>query len=168
MPAWPAPRSTAARPDPAAACAPARLVDWEALTRAACQAQAAQQLEQALAGHVRALWAVEALLDDPLLRTHPDPCLAALVVSHHNLSDLYRLRGQLLPAVEHCCTPHELLLHLAAGAPPAVQEAAWRHLCQTRAALLEWQRAHGPHPRIDECVRLWPQSCAPASAALRH
>ena len=161
--------ATLAPRDAAASRAASPLAEWEALTRAACQAQAAQRLEQALAGHVRALWAAEALLEGPPLHSHPDDCLAALVVSHHSLSDLYRLRGQLLPAVTHICAPHELLLRLAADAPPAVQEAAWRHLRQTRAALLEWLRLHGPHPRIDECTRMWPRPAgADAPPGYRH
>lgn len=168
VPALPVFCATVASPDAAPSGPLARLADWESLTRGACHAHAEQHLEQALAGHVRALWVAEALLDDSLLRSHPDDCLAALVVSHHNLSDLYRLRGQLLPAVEHCCAPHELLLRLAVDAPSSVQEAAWRHLRQTRAALLDWQREHGHHPRIDECAHLWPQSRADARADYRH
>lgn len=155
--ALPAFGATAPLPD-AAPRSHQRLTDWEVLTRAACQAQAERRLESALAGHVRALWAIEALLDGPVLRSHPDDCLAALVVSHHSLSDLYRCRGQLSPAAEHVCAPHELLLRLACDSPSPLQDAAWRHLRETRAALLDWQRLHGPHPRIDECARLWPQS----------
>ncbi|RYF83339.1 MAG: hypothetical protein EOO29_03675 [Comamonadaceae bacterium] len=157
----PSPGAVASRP-----CAD--LSGWECLTRAACRAQADQRLEQALAGHVRALWAVEALLDGPVLRSHPDDCLAAWVVSHHSLSDLYRCRGQLNPAVEHLCAPHHLLLRLAADAPSPVQDAAWRHLRETRSALLQWQRQHGAPPRIDDCARLWPPSSTTHDSGYRH
>lgn len=168
MPALPAPVATVPSPDALPSRPSVCLADWESLTRDACQAQATHRLEEALAGHVRALWVVEALLDGPVLRNHPDDCLAALVVSHHNLADLYRQRGQLLPAVEHTCAPHELLLRLVVDVPPTVQDAAWRHLRQTRAALLDWQRLHGPHPRIDECAHLWPQTAAIARSGYRH
>ncbi|RYF79420.1 MAG: hypothetical protein EOO29_17270 [Comamonadaceae bacterium] len=168
MPALPALSATLPFADAAATCGPTGLADWEALTRAACQAQAEQRLEQALAGHVRALWVVEALLDGPVLRSHPDDCLAALVVSHHSLSDLYRRRGQPRPAAEHMCAPHELLLRLAGECMSPVQEAAWRHLRETRAALLGWQERHGLHPLVEACSRLQPQSAPPAQTDYRH
>ena len=168
VPALPAVIATVSLADATAPRSHPRLMDWEILTRAASQAQADQRLEPALAGHVRALWVVEALLDGPVLRSHPDDCLGALVVSHHSLSDLYRCRGQLSPAVEHLCAPHELLLRLSADSPSAVQDAAWRHLRETRAALLDWQQLHGAHPRVDDCARLWPQSSERAGAGYRH
>jgi len=148
------------------ACHP-RLADWEILTRAAWRAQSDHRLDQALAGHVRALWTVEALLEaeEGLLGTHPDDCLAAVVVSHHSLSDLYCRRGHSAPAIGHLCAPHQLLLSLSCDANAAVQEAARRHMRETRAALLLWQRDYGEHPRIEECLQLWPplsQRCGPA------
>lgn len=168
VPALPAPSATVTSPESPPLRPASRLADWESLTRDACHAQAAQRLEEALAGHVRALCVLEALLDGQVLRNDPDDCLAALVVSHHNLADLYRQRGQLLPAVEHTCAPHELLLRLAGDASSAVQKVAWRHLRQTRAVLLAWQRQHGAHPRIEECAHLWAQTTATARADYRH
>lgn len=149
------------------ACHP-QLSDWEGLTRIACRAQADHRFEHALAGHVRALWVVEALLEGSLLRTHPDDCLAALVVSHHSLSELYRHRGQRAPAVAHLCAPHQLLLRLASHAHACVQQAAWRHLRETRAALLDWQARHGAEARIDECLQCWPQPALAGAPGYRH
>lgn len=146
------------------------LARWECLTRQALDAHRLGRLELALAAHVQALWTVEALLDGPVLALRPDDCLAALVVSHHNLADLYRCRGQSPQAVDHLCLPHGLLLRLAGDAqvPPDVGQAAWRHLRETRAQLLAWQRAHGPLPAIDAaleaapaCVSDWASRAVP-------
>lgn len=134
------------------------LEHWEHLTRAALDAQRHGRLEIALAGHVRALWAAEALVDGALLAVRPDDCLAALVVSHHNLSELYHRRGQVPQAVGHLCLPHRLLLRLLEDGSQSqdVRQAAWRHLRETRAQLLGWLRAHGEEPAVEAALHSTP------------
>lgn len=143
------------------------LEHWERLTRAALEAHCHGRLEIALAGHVRALWTAEALVDGPLLAMRPDDCLAALVVSHHNLSELYHCRGQVPQAVDHLCLPHRLLLRLLEEGtrPHDVRQAAWRHLRETRAQLLGWLRAHGEEPAVEAALHATPApafACRPA------
>lgn len=141
---------------PAPSEAGARLARWEQLTRQAHEAQARHRLELALAAQVQALWLAEELLDGPLLVQRPDDCLAALVVSHHNLADLYCHRGQAAQAIDHLCQAHALLLRLGGDAhvPPDVRQAAWRHLREARAELLAWQRERGPEPAIEAALHL--------------
>ncbi|MBN8746320.1 Uncharacterised protein [Xylophilus ampelinus] len=144
---------------PAAPIEAARgLAHWERLTRAALEAHRHGRLEIALAAHVRALWTAEALVDGGLLAMRPDDCLAALVVSHHNLSELYRCRGQLPQAADHLCLPHRLLLRLLeeGGQPHDVRQAAWRHLRETRAQLLGWLRAYGEERAVEAALHATP------------
>ncbi|HMN79506.1 MAG TPA: hypothetical protein PKA20_06205 [Burkholderiaceae bacterium] len=155
---------------PAAPEAGERLAGWQLLTREALAAQSQGELDIALAGYVRALWAAEALLGGPVLRLRPDDCLAALVVSHHNLADLYRHRGQHGLAVDHLCRAHLLLLRLSGddSLPADVRVATWRHLQRTRAELLAWQREHGSEAAIDSALQAPPPSAAIGSPARLH
>lgn len=159
------PRTPFAPSAPGAAADVDALAPWEALTRDALAAQAAGRLERALAAQVRALWLAEALLEGPLLDQRPDDCLAALVVSHHNLSEFYRRRGQASQAAEHLCEPHRVLQRLTEDAahPLAVQQAARRHLRETRAHLLAWLRQHGAEPAIEAALH----AAAPPALARR-
>lgn len=143
---------------PAAPEAGERLACWQRLTREALAAQRQGHLEIALAGYVRALWAAEALLDGPVLVLRPDDCLAALVVSHHNLADLHCHCGQPALAVDHLCRAHLLLLRLASDAsvPADVRGATWCHLQRTRAELLTWRGEHGPEAAIDRALQALP------------
>lgn len=129
---------------------------WAFLTRRALDAGRAGRLEIALAGHVQALWLAEALVGSAAgLAREPDDRLAALVVSHHNLADLYRLRGPASQALLHLCEPQRLLLALAGrdDQPPAVRVAARRHLRETHSALLQWQRRHGAEATVEALLR---------------
>ncbi|MFT4266737.1 MAG: hypothetical protein QM586_05865 [Xenophilus sp.] len=146
-----------------------RLARWERLTRQAREAHGRGRLESALAAQVQALWLAEELLDGPLLMQRPDDCLAALVVSHHNLADLYCHRGQAGQAIDHLCQAHALLLRLGSDAhvPPDVRQAAWRHLREARAGLLAWQRERGSEPAIEAALHL-PDLAVQAGRFLQH
>lgn len=151
------PDPPAVSPDPQAPSeAGERLARWEQLTSQAREAHGRSRLELALAAQVQALWLAEELLDSPLLARRPDDCLAALVVSHHNLADLYCHRGQAAQAIDHLCQVHGLLLRLGGDlhVPADVRQAAWRHLRETRAGLLAWQRERGPEPAIEAALHL--------------
>ncbi|MFA7665035.1 MAG: hypothetical protein WCY32_02825 [Burkholderiaceae bacterium] len=132
------------------------LARWTRLTRQAQAAQRGGRRELALASYIRALWTAETLMEGSALAQRPDDCLAALVVSHHNLSDQYRALGQFNEAVDHLCQPHALLLRLAGDQAVAleIRQATWRHLRQTRAECLAWLRQYGSEPAIEAVLHV--------------
>ncbi len=143
------------RPASGASRAEPSLAAWERLAQRARQHFGAGQLESALAVQVKALHVAQRLAASPLLAQQPDACMAAWVVSHHNLAQLLALRRQHALAIDYLCEAHLGLLALgdACSQPPGVCAAAWRHLRETRSALLQWQRQHGSQPRIDAALQ---------------
>lgn len=111
--------------------------------------------------HTReALRTAQALLADVLagLATgdHTDYTLAALVVAHHNLADLYHAAHLPDQAAAHVCRAHATLMSLAANAANAAEaalgQAAWGHSRETHAALLMFVRERGAHPAVVEAL----------------
>lgn len=131
------------------------LHNWEQLAERACQMIAAEQLECALAIQVKALHMARCLLHSPQLGFQPDGCMAAWVVSHHQIADLLARRDQLPLAIDYLCDAHAGLLDLleAQQHAEAVQSAIWRHLRQTHITLLHWQRQHGPWSQIEAALQ---------------
>ncbi|WP_295958448.1 hypothetical protein [Rhodoferax sp.] len=123
---------------------PASLTQWEALVQRGTHAVQAGHPELALFSFHQALAIAQDLLDVPPAEL-TDDCLAALVVSHHNLADLYAQAQLLEAAAQHLCRAHRTLLALQHS--PA-HGLAWRHSRETHTALLLHQRAWGPHPDI--------------------
>lgn len=119
---------------------PPNLTQWERLAQRGHQAILAGQPELALFSFHQALAIAQDLQPNPLAG-HADNCLAALVVSHHHLADLYQQVGLPAQAVLHLCQAHRSVLESSA-------HNAWRHSRETHAALLLYQRSHGPHPAI--------------------
>ncbi|OZI67917.1 DUF2753 family protein [Bordetella genomosp. 1] len=79
----------------------------------------------------------------------PDPALAALVISHHNLADMFEAQGAPDTAAAHLCLAYEALIHAIEdeGLAHPWRDAAWRH---ARIALEQLQRflqRHPGHPR---------------------
>nr|WP_315184973.1 hypothetical protein [uncultured Albidiferax sp.] len=123
---------------------PASLTQWEGLVQRGTAAVQAGRPELALFSFHQALAIAQDLLDVPPAEL-TDDSLAALVVSHHNLADLYAQAGLLEPAAQHLCRAHRRLLALQHN---CTHDLAWRHSRETYAALLLHQRAWGPHPDI--------------------
>lgn len=142
-------------PPATTAPADAGLDPWEQLAQRAWRHFHAGQVESALALQMQALHAARRLLAGPLLAARPDDCLAAWVVSHHNLAELLALRHQPALAIEYLCEAHQGLLDLAGaqGGTPGIRHAAWRHLRETHAALLRWQHAQGPQPQVEAALQ---------------
>lgn len=142
-------------PSPVPAPSEASLNQWEQLARRAHGHFHAGQIESALAMQMKALHVVQRLIAGPLLAEHADHCMAAWVVSHHNLAELLALRQQPALAIEYLCEAHQGLLALgdARHHAAAVCSAAWRHMRETHSALLQWQRQHGSQPRIDAALQ---------------
>lgn len=148
---------------------PASLARWRVLTREANAAFARADCAAAKPVYERALRVAERLLAAPEFLLAPDDCLAALVVAHHNLSDLYRHVGETPAAIVHLCLPHEALLDFAgaSGASTGVRLCAMRHLGKTRLALLDWRRQYGPCTRIDALLTRGTASSWPSPVGAR-
>lgn len=134
--------------------APASLTAWEELARQATQHLQTQPPQTVLPLLFRAQQMAQRLMASPQLDVHPDHCLAAWVVSHHNLVDVLSQCGQRPLALEYLCDAHLGLADLAERhASAMVQQAAWRHLRETRSALLLWQRQHGVQAQTTAALR---------------
>ncbi|MDB5846827.1 MAG: hypothetical protein JWP29_579 [Rhodoferax sp.] len=149
------------RTDPSAA-APATeapsLASWERAMQRGHQATAQGHTGVALRHTRQALDVARALLAARLVsaglsRQAPDDTdhrIAALVVSHHNLADLYHTAHLPDQAAAHVCHAHATLMALLASpdTDTPLQQAAWRHSRETHAALLLFVREKGPHPAV--------------------
>lgn len=133
----------------------ASLPAWEYAMRAAVAASHAAQPLAALDGYERALQIARRLIER-LPEGRASDCVAALVVSHHNLADLELERGGTDRAIAHLCDAHEALLELFLDTTrdPSLQQAALRHSGETHVALLSYIAAHGPHPLIARTLEL--------------
>jgi hypothetical protein len=135
---------------------PPNLAQWERLAQRGSHAIQAGQAELALFSFHQALAIAQDLLVDahPSTTEHTHGCLAALVVSHHHLADLYQHVGLPAQAVLHLCQAHRSVLDSPA-------HNAWRHSRETHAALLLYQRSHGPHPAITALLAACVQPIGP-------
>lgn len=91
---------------------------------------------------------LEALdVSERLLPAWPDAdaAVAAFVVSHHNLADLYVHLDCLDEAGDHLQAAHATLMRMVCDerAAPSLQEAALRHSQRTRAEMLRFAARHG-------------------------
>ncbi|BAN25750.1 hypothetical protein [Caballeronia insecticola] len=126
---------------------------WEAAMRQAMKAERESRIALAAAGYERALSVALRLIEaPPAART--DDCLAALVVSHHNLADLRVAQGDLDSAAHLLGRAHAVLvaLSLAVDRPAALRQAALRHSRETYVALIRHIARHGPHPHITRAI----------------
>ena len=118
--------------------------------------------EFALAQLVQAIPLAHQLLHSPYLSVQPDDYLAAWVVTHLWIAELLAERQQLPAAQDYLCDAHTALLDLGQRTEvPLLQQAAWRHQRETLQALLQWQRQHGPSPRVNALLDA--TRCAPPS-----
>jgi hypothetical protein len=151
---------------PAVSSADPTLPLWESLMRQAVADERAGQPSLARAGYERALAIAHRLLDAPP-PGRTDDCLAALVVSHHNLADLLIDSNDRDAAARHLCHAHDTLiaLHTSIARPVSLRQAALRHSRETHMALVRHVARHGPHPLIARtldaaCVTLHADSSA--------
>jgi hypothetical protein len=134
------------------------LSQWEAVTRqalAVTHEQGAGGAGAALAAYEQALSIARQLLVAPPAGRAED-CVAALVVSCHNLADLHIAHGDADAAAGYLCRAHESLLALLVDTDRAtsLREAALRHSRATHLALISHVAAHGPHPLITRVMRM--------------
>ncbi len=144
------------------------LAQWESAIRHGGQTAAAGHTGVALRHTREALRIAQALLEaraaastaSSALDRHihardaADQILAALVVSHHNLADIYQAAHLPEQAAAHVCRAHAALMDLLAdaAADTALREAAWRHSRETHAELLLFIREKGPHPAVMQAL----------------
>jgi hypothetical protein len=145
------------------------LAQWESLMRQAVEAEREHHLALARAGYEEALRIALQLLDAPPAG-RVDDCVAALVVSHHNLADLLIALGtpeDVDAATRHLCDAHETLaaLYLNAQRPLSLRQAALRQTRETHVALIRHLARHGHRPlvaRTLEAVDLALHGASPA------
>lgn len=77
--------------------------------------------------------------------TDPNAAIAAFVVSHHNLADLYVRLDCLEHAADHIQAAHVRVMGLLSDdqATPDLRQAALRHSHHTQAERLAFATAHG-------------------------
>lgn len=148
---------------------PTGLARWERLIQRSCTQTWAGHTELAMFSLRQALGLAQDLLHGGPSAAASSHCVAALVVSHHNLADLYA--NAQLPdlAARHLCQAHLTLLELmhvqTARTSPALRQAAWQHSRETHAGLLLFQRTWGPHPDITRLLNAGP---SPADTPARQ
>jgi hypothetical protein len=126
---------------------------WENVMREAVRTCRAAPRNVTLKTYQQALGIAHRLIEQPP-PGRADDCVAALVVSHHNLADLHAERGDIDSAAEHFCHAHETLIRLFLDdrADRSLQQAALRHSRETHIALLNHLRVHGAHPLVTRAL----------------
>ncbi|MFM0741260.1 hypothetical protein PQQ51_28825 [Paraburkholderia xenovorans] len=127
---------------------------WETTTRQALAGAREASAAAALAAYERALSIAHQLIEAPPAGRAED-CIAALVVSHHNLADWHIERSDPETAVCHLCDAHEALiaLFLDTDRDSVVRQAALRHSRETHMALISHVARHGSHPLVTRALR---------------
>ena len=94
--------------------------------------------------------------------------IAALVVTRHNLADLYRQSGQLDKAIAHLCAAHETLFQLFHHPHGDIRELAQRHLRITYQELMTFTQRHGQQARIQQSLLLTQYVCGCCRQKVAH
>lgn len=83
-----------------------------------------------------------------------DNAVAALVIAHHNLADLFLQQGRTDEAGCHLCRAHERLTGAIADVrlAPGLRQAALRHSSHTYARLLQFASQHGYEAQVAETL----------------
>jgi hypothetical protein len=131
------------------------LSHWESVTRQANTNARETGSGSALAGYEQALSIARQLFVAPPPGRAED-CVAALVVSCHNLADLHLEHGDANLAASYLCRAHETLIALILDTDrsASLRQAALRHSRTTHLALVSHMAAHGPHPLITRVIRM--------------
>lgn len=84
-----------------------------------------------------------------------DEAVAALVVSHHNLADLYLATAASEQAARCLCRIHWQLLHTCQcrDYSSSLRQAAWRHSRHTYTELVHFLSLQGSHPQVEACLQ---------------
>jgi hypothetical protein len=85
--------------------------------------------------------------------------IAALVVTHHNLADLFQQSGELINTIAHLCDAHETLFQLSHHIHTDIRALAVRHLKVTYQELLKFTQRHGQYLRVQQTLLLTQYVC---------
>lgn len=85
--------------------------------------------------------------------------IAAFVVTHHNLADLYRQADQLTQTIAHLCDAHETLFQLSYHLHAEIRSLALRHLKFTYQELMSFTQQHGQYLRVQQTIILTQYIC---------
>ena len=142
------------------------LESWKTAIGAANNAFIHGQARQALELYQTALAMAKASVSDIITKASPkaaaieiERCLAALVVTQHNLADLLGQSDRLDEASFHLCAAHEYLFQLRHHPDVGLGIIAQRHLKITYRELIIFVQRHGPHKRITESLLLTQYLC---------
>lgn len=94
--------------------------------------------------------------------------IAALVVTRHNLADLYCQSSQLEEAIRHLCDAHETLFQLFHHPHGDIRELAQRHLKVTYQELMTFTQRHGQHARIQQTLLITQYVCECCRQKIAH
>lgn len=138
---------------------------WERTMRSALASARAGQWQTATDGYRFALGVACELIEHPPA-ARIDDCLAALVVSFHNLAEARMALGAPDLAIECLCDAHKMLiaLHIDMERPPALRQAALRHTRETHMALISHAADHGMHPLCARTLDTARQALGPRPA----
>lgn len=88
-----------------------------------------------------------------------DEQIGALVVTQHNLANLFLKQGQIESVINHLCIAHETVFQLAHHPRTDIQRLARRHLNVTYRELMAFTHLHGKHNRIDQSLVMTQYIC---------
>jgi hypothetical protein len=146
------------------------LQPWHNVTARGVRAARQGRLMLALVSHQQALRIAQDLLAMPTAQRadRADDCVAALVVSFHNLAELQSDAGGTDLAAAQLARAHEVLMRLLCDPSVcrALRRAALRHSHVTHAGLLRYLHEYGPHPAITRALRAGCLSVATGSPTL--
>ncbi|GAB7562105.1 hypothetical protein LG202_01440 [Methylobacillus methanolivorans] len=144
-----------------------RIVTWENAMREGNQAYSAQQDQRAMNEYQAALEQAKLLLKECVQADKPvqvaiDTVMAAYVVSHHNLANVYARQGDINTAACRLCEAHQCLSRICADPAMscALREAAQRHGRRTYRELLNFSHLYSQHPLVTRTLRVCGQFCS--------
>lgn len=142
------------------------MLAWENAIRQGNQAYTQHQDQLALQQYQVALNQAKSLLRDCVQAGEQvvlplDTILAAYVVSHHNLANVYARQGDVNTAACRLCEVHQCLSRIGTdpGMECALREAAQRHGQRTYQELLNFCHLYSQHPLVERTLRICSQFC---------
>ena len=85
--------------------------------------------------------------------------IAALIVTHHNLADLFHQSSLLEKTVAHLCDAHEILFQLSHHQHAGLSQLGQRHLKITTQALMTFAQQHDTYIRVQQSLMLTQYVC---------
>ncbi|MGY1489604.1 hypothetical protein ACW4YW_09340 [Methylobacillus pratensis] len=139
---------------------------WEHTIRQGNRAYSDKQDQLALQQYQTALEQAKLLLRECVQADEQavpiDTVIAAYVVSHHNLANVYARQGDINTAACRLCEVHQCLSRICSDPAMhcALREAAQRHGRRTYRELLNFSHLYSQHPLVARTLRVCGQFCS--------